>query len=154
MSSVDTRRRVILEAISRQRIETQKQMVAALRSLGIDASQASISRDIAALRLVKADGRWTAPAGLPATSNPLEERIAGRLLAVGSAGDHLLVLTTPPGEAGGVALALDGLELDGVVGTVAGDDTIFVATVSAEAGSRVTEKLESLRRSSRNESVP
>ena len=60
------------------------------------------------------------------------------------AGDHLLVLKTPPGEAQGVALALDGLERDGVVGTVAGDDTIFVAVVDAAAGQAVAAWLNSL----------
>ena len=61
MSSVEIRRRVILDAIAKGRIETQEQMVAALSKNGVDASQASVSRDITALRLVKIDGRWTAP---------------------------------------------------------------------------------------------
>ena len=144
MSSVEKRRKVILNAIAGRRIETQEQMVAALREHGIEASQASVSRDITALRLVKADGRWTAPSHELPTTNPFEERIAGRLQSVVPAGDHLLVLKTPPGEAQGVALALDGLEPEGVVGTVAGDDTIFVATVDAAAGKRLTKRLRTL----------
>lgn len=118
--------------------------MATLAERGIEASQASVSRDIAALRLVKADGRWAAPGRESIVENPLEERIAGRLLSVATAGDHLLVLRTPPGEANGVALALDGLQLDGVVGTVAGDDTIFVAMVNATAGTRISARLQSL----------
>ena len=55
-----------------------------------------------------------------------------------------LLLKTPPGEAPGVGLALDRLALDGVVGTVAGDDTIFVAMVGAAAGQRVARRLRSL----------
>lgn len=141
MSLVEKRRRAILGAISERRIETQEQMVAALRERGVEASQASVSRDIAALRLVKADGRWTAPLQEPPTANPFEERIAGRLLSVVPAGDHLMVLKTPPGEAQGVALALDRLGPDGVVGTVAGDDTIFVATVNATACERLAARL-------------
>ena len=144
MSSVNDRRRLILEAIASSRIETQEQMVAALAGRGVEASQASVSRDIAALRLVKADGRWMAPPRELAATNPLEERIAGRLLSVAPAGDHLLVLRTPPGEAQGAALALDGIEHRGVVGTLAGDDTIFVAVAGAAAGLEVTEWLESL----------
>lgn len=144
MSSLEDRRRVILDAIAEHRIETQEQMVDALRERGIEASQASISRDITALRLVKADGRWTAPPRELATANPFEERIAGRLLSVAAAGHHLLVLRTPPGEAQGVALALDNLALDGVVGTIAGDDTIFVAVVDSDAGFAVTDRLSSL----------
>lgn len=141
MNSVKNRRRVILDAIAERRIETQEQMVAALSHNGIEASQASVSRDIAALRLVKIDGRWTAPPLEVPTGNPFEERIAGRLLSATMAGDHLLVLKTPAGEAQGVALALDRLEPEGVVGTVAGDDTIFVATVDAQAGAKLVERL-------------
>lgn len=144
MSSPEDRRRVILEAIANRRIETQEQMVVALRERGIEASQASVSRDITALRLVKADGRWTAPTRDLPTTNPFEERITGRLLSVNTVGDHLLVLKTPPGEAPGVALALDNLSPEGVVGTIAGDDTIFVAVVDAEAGLEVAGWLRSL----------
>lgn len=144
MSTADRRRETILDAIAHRRIETQTQMVEALAEHGIEASQASVSRDIAALRLVKVDGRWAAPPRELVTANPLEERIAGRLSSVAAAGEHLLVLRTPAGEAQGVALALDRLEPDGVVGTVAGDDTIFVAVVDAEAGRSVIEWLQSL----------
>lgn len=144
MSAVGDRRRVIFEAIASRRIETQEQMVAALAERGIEASQASVSRDIAALRLVKADGRWTAPPRERTAGHPMEERMARRLTSVAPAGDHLLVLTTPPGEAGGVALALDDLQPEGVVGTVAGDDTIFVATDGAESGRRLTARLQAL----------
>lgn len=144
MSSLEDRRRVILDAITERRIETQEQMVDALRERGIEVSQASVSRDITALRLIKADGRWTAPVHDLPTTNPFEERIAGHLLSVASAGDYLLVLRTPAGESQGVALALDNLALDGVVGTLAGDDTIFVAVVDAAVGLEVTHRLESL----------
>jgi transcriptional regulator of arginine metabolism len=146
MSTLTHRRRMILEAIAENRIETQEQMVAALAIRGIAASQASVSRDITALRLVKADGRWTAPPRELSAANPLEERITGRLRSVTPAGDHLVVLRTPPGEAQGVALALDDLEREGVVGTLAGDDTIFVAVVGIDAGAEVAEWLGSLIR--------
>lgn len=141
MSQIEERRRAILEAIAERRIETQGQMVAALRERGVEASQASVSRDIAALRLVKADGRWSAPPRELPTANPFEERIAGRLLSVLPAGDHLMVLKTLVGEAQGVALALDRLAPEGVVGTVAGDDTIFAATVDAAAGEELSARL-------------
>jgi len=144
MSAVKDRRRLILDAIAESRIETQEQMVTALAKRGIEASQASVSRDITALRLVKADGRWMAPPREISGANPLEERIAGRLQSVVPAGEHLLVLKTPPGEAQGVALALDGLDREGVVGTLAGDDTIFIAVVGVDAGRETAEWLRSL----------
>ena len=144
MNAAERRRRAILDAISRRRISTQSEMVEALRSRGIRASQASVSRDIAALRLVKADGRWTAPPRELTTTDPLAEPIAGRLLSVAPAGDHLVVLKTPPGEAQGVALAFDRAAPDGVVGTVAGDDTIFIAVADADSGRAVASRLDAL----------
>jgi transcriptional regulator of arginine metabolism len=144
MSTVKNRRRMILDAIAESRIETQEQMVRALAERGMEASQASVSRDIAALRLIKADGRWTAPPRDYSPANPFEERIAGRVQSVAPAGDHLLVLKTPPGEAQGVALALDGLDRDGVVGTLAGDDTILIAVVGVDAGREIAGWLRSL----------
>jgi transcriptional regulator of arginine metabolism len=144
VSTANRRRQAILAAIATRRVETQEQMVEALAEHGIDASQASISRDIAALHLVKADGRWMAPSQEMPTKDPLEERIVGRLLSVAPAGDHLLILKTPPGEAQGVALAIDRLDPVEVVGTLAGDDTIFVAVVDAKAGDKVARWLKSL----------
>ena len=89
--SMAERRRAILEAISRRRIETQEQMVSALADLGFEVSQASVSRDIAALGLVKIEGRWTAsPAESPAHLSS-HRRIAEGLTSVAPAGDHLLV---------------------------------------------------------------
>jgi transcriptional regulator of arginine metabolism len=144
VSTADERRRAILAAIDERSIATQEQLVEALAAAGFEVSQASVSRDIAALRLVKVDGRWSAPPREPTSADPNESRIAGRLLSVAAAGDHLLVLKTPAGEAQGVALALDRLAPAGVVGTVAGDDTIFVAVAGAAAGTRVVERLRAL----------
>ena len=142
--STAERRRAILEAISRRRIETQEQMVSALADLGFEVSQASVSRDIAALGLVKIEGRWTAsPAESPAHLSS-HRRIAEGLTSVAPAGDHLLVLRTPPGEAQGVALALDNLAPEGVVGTIAGDDTIFVATTDSTARIAIADWLSTL----------
>lgn len=146
MSGVERRREAILALIASRRIETQGDLVAALREQGIEGSQASVSRDIAALGLVKAAGRWTAASADGPAADPIEQRIASWLLSVQPAGDHLLVLKTPPGEAPGVGLALDRLALDGVVGTVAGDDTIFVAVVGAAAGRGVARRLRGLVR--------
>lgn len=144
MSTVRRRREAILTLVAGQRVETQDELVEALREQGIEASQASVSRDIAALGLAKAAGRWAAPHDRIPPVDPLEQRIAAWLLEVAAAGDHLLVLKTPPGEAPGVGLALDRLGLDGVVGTVAGDDTIFVAVAGGAAGRRVTRRLRTL----------
>lgn len=147
MTSTAQRREAILTLVASRRITTQAELADALREQGFDASQASVSRDIAALGLVKTGGRWALAPASSVTVDPVEERIAAWLLAVAPAGDHLLVLKTPPGEAPGVGLALDRLDLDGVVGTVAGDDTIFVAVAGAAAGRRVMRRLLAMMRS-------
>ena len=145
MSQLRRRREAILAMVAGERLKTQDDLVAGLKARGIDASQASVSRDVAALGLVKVGGRWAQPTTDGVHPEPLEQRIAAYLLAVAEAGDHLLVLKTPAGEAQGVALALDRLDVEGVVGTVAGDDTIFVAVESAGAGRRLRAWLEELR---------
>jgi transcriptional regulator of arginine metabolism len=144
MSQVRRRRAAILDLVSSRRLETQDDLVEGLRGRGIEASQASVSRDITALGLVKVGGRWARPTTNGLHPEPLEQRIAAYLLGVEVAGDNLVVLRTPAGEAQGVALALDRLDLEEVVGTVAGDDTVFVAVADAAAGRRLRSWLEGL----------
>ncbi len=140
------RREAILSLVAGRMLSTQEDLVAALGEVGIEASQASVSRDIAALGLIKVGGRWAPPSADGVTRDPLEHRIAAYTLSIAPAGEHLVVIRTPAGEAQGVALALDRLELSGIVGTLAGDDTIFVAVADAVASRRVRQRLEGLLR--------
>ena len=144
--SVVRRREAILMLVSGQKLCTQDDLVTALSEVGIEASQASVSRDIAALGLIKVGGRWAPPSADGVTRDPLEQRIAAYTLSIAPAGENLLVIRTPAGEAQGVALALDRLEVSGVVGTLAGDDTIFVAVADAVASRRVRQRLQGLLR--------
>jgi transcriptional regulator of arginine metabolism len=144
MRTVRRRRELLLGLIATRRVETQDDLVAALREAGIEASQASVSRDIAALGLVKVAGQWAAPTKVEHNGNPAEERIRSYLLSAATAGPNLVVLKTPPGEAQGVGLAFDHLDLPGVVGSVAGDDTIFVAVRGAREGKAVKRHLDGL----------
>jgi transcriptional regulator of arginine metabolism len=146
MKHTRQRRELILSLIHGGPIETQEELAEALREHGVEASQASVSRDIAALGLLKMGGRYVLPPPHSTPQNPLHERIGEYLLAVEPAGDHLLVLKTPPGEASGVALAVDRLDLAGVVGTVAGDDTIFIAVAGLRERVAVSKILRPLLR--------
>ena len=147
MTDTRHRRRAILELIREREIATQRELAEALLERGFRVSQSSVSRDMAALGLVKSGGRYVPPPPAPrSTANPLEERIRANVLAVDRAGDHLVVLHTPPGEASAVALALDRLAPAGLVGTVAGDDTIFAAVESAAAGSALIRRLRRLQK--------
>jgi transcriptional regulator of arginine metabolism len=131
----------ILELISTRAIHTQEELAEALAGAGWEVTQSSVSRDIAALRLVKVDGAYRrAPPGR-STQDPDERRIAESVLSAEPAGDALIVLHTPPGDANRAAVAIDRMAWPDVVGTIAGDDTIFLAVKDAMARRRVLREL-------------
>ncbi len=135
----------ILELISTRRIGTQEELAEALRLEGWSVTQSSVSRDITVLGLVKADGAYARPArALKDPNDPDERRIAESLLQVDPAGDALLIIHTPPGEANRVAVALDRLAWTELMGTIAGDDTIFVAVRDGKAQREVLRRLKRL----------
>src|SRR5690242_14427157 len=122
------RQQAILGIISDGRLATQQELAAELEARGIEATQSSVSRDIAELGLIKIDGHYAAP-------NP-EDLGAERLESIDTAGDNLIVVRTEVGQAQPAALAIDGAAIPEIVGTVAGDDTILVA-VKNEAAQRI-----------------
>jgi transcriptional regulator of arginine metabolism len=127
----------ILELISTRAVRTQEELAEALAAEGWEVTQSSVSRDIAALRLIKVDGAYRRAASAAVPTDPNVRRIADGVLTAESAGDALVVLHTPPGEANRVAVALDRLAWPDVVGTIAGDDTIFLAVKDGSAQRRV-----------------
>jgi transcriptional regulator of arginine metabolism len=122
-------RRFLLE----EDIRSQEVLVQKLTAGGHSVTQSSVSRDLADLGVQKVKGRYTLRAG----SDP-----SIGVLSLRPAGPHLLVLTTAVGAAQLVAHRLDHLGLPEIVGTVAGDDTIFVATASGEDQGVVVKALE------------
>ena len=133
----------ILELVATRPIRTQEDLAEALAQEGWDVTQSSVSRDITALGLVKIDGiyRRQAASRIREIADPNERRLAESLLAIDTAGDALLVLHTPPGEAQRVGNAVDLLAWPEVVGTIAGDDTIFVAVANSTAQGRIERRL-------------
>ena len=135
----------ILELISTRPIRTQDELAEALSTEGWKVTQSSVSRDITALKLVKVDGAYQRPARIvPEPEHPDERRIAEGVLAADPAGDALLILHTPAGEANRVAVAIDRLAWGDVLGTIAGDDTIFLAVRNGAARLRVLRQLKRL----------
>lgn len=136
----------ILELVATRPMRTQDELADALSQEGWEVTQSSVSRDIATLGLVKVEGIYqrAAAARFREIADPNERRLAESLLAVDPAGDALLVLHTPPGEAQRVGSALDLLAWPEVVGTLAGDDTIFVATRNAAAQVTIQRRLTAL----------
>lgn len=124
------RQSAILEAIASGSIATQNELVAALKRKGVAATQVSISRDIAELGLLKAGGVYKAAAAEAGAADP-ELPLRTFVRSVTPAGPNLTVVRCDTGTAPRVGLTLDGLPLPGLVGTLAGDDTVFAATDSA-----------------------
>ncbi len=146
--SLDRKKRQlkILELVATRPMRTQDELADALGQEGWEVTQSSVSRDISQLGLVKVDGIYARPvaARLVEVTDPNERRLAESLLTVDPAGDALLVLHTPPGEAQRVGNALDLLAWPEIVGTIAGDDTIFIAVSNAAAQVMIGRRLRSL----------
>ena len=126
------RRAAIRDLLAREPAATQASLVRALEDRGFVATQSSVSRDLRELGAIKTAGGYKLPPG-EATDNGQVTAVAGLLRSITPAGSNLLVIHTGIGAAQRVALALDRSRWPGMVGTIAGDDTIFVATESAHA---------------------
>ena len=135
----------IMEVVSTRTVRTQDELVDILNAEGWDVTQSSVSRDVAALRLAKVEGAYRRPVPAPSVADPDEQRIAEGVLALDPAGDVLLVLHTAPGEANRVAVAIDRLAWSEIVGTIAGDDTIFVAVRNRAAQKQVSRNIRVLQ---------
>jgi transcriptional regulator of arginine metabolism len=135
------RQSAILQAITQEEVATQNELVRALKKRGIAATQVSISRDIAELGLVKAGGVYR-PA-LAEAAHDAEMPLRTFVRSISAAGPNLTVIHCDTGTAPRVGLVLDGLALPGLVGTLAGDDTVFVAGDRAAAQKRLIEFLQS-----------
>jgi transcriptional regulator of arginine metabolism len=142
------RQQAICDVVRGGRIRTQQELVAALRERGYRATQATVSRDITELGLLKVETEGGPAYALPSSPTSVEpsgeQRLAGLLrdlpIEVRAAGS-LLVIRAVPGSAHAIAASLDRARWPDVVGTVAGDDTLFVACVDAEAVDRLRRRL-------------
>lgn len=152
--SAQGRRQAILELIATEPLGTQAALAAALRARGIRSTQATLSRDIQRLGLVKAPlpgggYRYRQPGSEGAEPpGPSREELALReaLQSVKglAPGEALLVIHTLPGHANAVAFAVDAARMAGVVGTLAGDDTVLVVTAGGGARERIRQRVEAL----------
>ena len=127
-----TRQRIILDIIRENEIETQEELSKHLLDRKIDITQATISRDIKELRLVKVltpNGKYkyaTIDSQYEGVDERLNNIFNATVLSVEKA-ENMIVLKTLSGAAKLCAIIIDGLNIEDVVGTIAGDDTVFVA---------------------------
>lgn len=136
----------ILDIIEKQEIETQEELASALNARGIRVTQATVSRDIKELRLLKVltpSGKYKYATGDQADNNLTERFIrmlAESLLSVSSA-NNLIVVKTLSGSANVAAEALDSMHWPEVLGTLAGDNTVLLIIRSNEETITVTSRI-------------
>ena len=132
------RQRALLRVVGERRLATQGELARALRGAGFPATQATISRDIVELGLVKVtrDGAhaYAAPANAPAAGGTDRlRRFCEDYPVEAAAAGNIVVVRSLPGTASALGAAIDAAALDGIVGTIAGDDTVFVAVAQRSA---------------------
>lgn len=137
------RRDAIVRILRRNAVARQAELVALLQRDGHDATQSSVSRDLRELGVVKGADRYLLPAVEDALTPSHFETVRSFVKGYRAAGPTLTVLRTATGTAQSVAIALDKARWPEVVGTIAGDDTIFVATESGRAQRRLHDHLRS-----------
>lgn len=139
MSSA-ARRESIRDLMREEPPRSQEELLERLRARGLRVTQPTLSRDLKALGVAKTPQGYVIPEDLPALAVSGEERLRQSLrefaASVELAGT-LVVLRTPPAAAQPLARALDAARPPGAVGTIAGDDTVFVAAASAAAARRL-----------------
>ena len=141
------RQALILELIDGDPLHSQEQLRRRLRQRGFDATQATISRDIADLGLVKraGDGAYQRPGADtldPETALTALERAAAEFLSRVERVEQFLVVRTGRGQAQALAEALDRARLPEAVGTIAGDDTILIIARGARRAAALAKRLE------------
>lgn len=136
-----TRQQEILALLDSHRVTNQGELVEMLRERGVSATQSSVSRDLRDLGVAWIDGRYARPQRNG--NDPDVAEFARFVRAMKPAGPNLTVVLTAVGTAQSVALAIDRAGWPEVVGTMAGDDTVFVATAAARDQKRLIQRLES-----------
>ncbi len=144
------RQNLILNIIKTQEIETQEELAKHLIDAGINITQATISRDIKEMNLIKvqtADGRYKyAPNSgdnQPKNLSVLIRVFKTTVREIQTAG-NIIVVKTMSGSANVAAEAVDSMDIDGVAGTLAGDNTLFVAATSQEKAEEISDALKAL----------
>ena len=142
----------IVEIISNANVETQEQLLQALTDQGFSSTQATISRDIKQLHLVKeptGQGRYRYAVSVQKTKLNFADRLRTifreGVLSVDYA-QNLVVIKTMPGLANGAAAALDGMEVPYLVGSLAGDDTVLLVLRDNAAAAEFADEIKEMLR--------
>ena len=143
------RKEKVIELIEQYDIETQEELADYLREAGFQVTQATVSRDIRELQLVKVSGdnkrqKYALPMQeKPGLGDKFTRVLRDGMVSVETA-QNILVAKTVSGMAMAVAAAIDAMEFEEIVGTIAGDDTIMVAIRTVEEAKAVKEKMQKM----------
>ena len=144
-----SRHGAILDVIESESISSQEMLRQRLRSRGFDVTQATLSRDLKELGVVKraSDGAYQRVVAAPGATDAMGNlrRTTAEFLERADWSEQLVVLRTDSGQAALLAIAIDRAPLDGVLGTVAGDDTILVICRDGGAAAALVHRLQSWR---------
>ncbi|HEX2420906.1 MAG TPA: arginine repressor [Acidimicrobiia bacterium] len=142
MPDTAARRRAIRQIIAAVPIRSQAQLVEDLTGQGFTVTQATVSRDLGAMGVTKNGDRY-AFRRITGEDRDLARTIAEYAERISSSG-NLVVIKTPPGAAQVVAAAIDASDLGGLLGTVAGDDTVLIVTADVDGGAALQSQLEEM----------
>lgn len=137
---IDRRARV-RTLLSKNTVSSQQELLALLAADGVESTQPVLSRDLRAIGAVKQDGNYVV---LEHDRVTRLETLKPLLRGASAAGPNLVILTCEPGAAASIARALEEEGLPGVLGTVAGDDTLFVAVETPRQGKGVIARVQDL----------
>lgn len=142
----------IIELVKEKDIQTQKELADCLQEAGIEVTQATVSRDIKQLGLIKVPMqtggyKYSLPPDHKEKVNVKSrlKRMFEDSVTELDYSENLIVISTLPGTAQGIASLIDNSELDNVIGTIAGDDTILLVVKPQEKVEAVKKRLEELR---------
>jgi transcriptional regulator of arginine metabolism len=128
------RQTAILKLISNKSISKQEELTELLEKKGFSVTQSSVSRDLDELGIIKVGGNYAVP------KKPKNDISVG-LIALETAGENLIVAKCDSGLASAVAVKIDAAEIHEIVGTIAGDDTIFIAVGDVRAQKNTIRKI-------------
>jgi transcriptional regulator of arginine metabolism len=138
MISKKARQAIILETIRKQVVRSQEELSALLAKANVEATQATLSRDIRELGLVKVRGRYQSSGEIqnsPSTDD-LRRALENYVIRTGIS-ENIVMIKTSPGNAHSIGAVLDAAQWPEVLGTVAGDDTVFVLLRNRRSGQKV-----------------
>jgi transcriptional regulator of arginine metabolism len=132
----------ISEIVRKQAVRSQEELAALLERDGIEATQATLSRDIRELGLVKGRGGYQVSEEFPqAPPDDVLRRAFGQYIVRTGVSGNILMIRTSPGNAHSIGVVLDAAQWPEVLGTIAGDDTVFVLLRSARLSKKVLGKI-------------